>query len=150
MEVSLGWQPCTCCSLLICARFYKAGLWLRLAWCRNCNYCCLAEMPSITNKLWCIQIKRAVFSSGFWDMDITGSTFFFHIYHCTVSMARLTTELLFLLLKALHMYPDPFECSSSTQQTTHDRLNIFSLKLQKPTSPPVLEIYPTPGLLCAN
>lgn len=68
MEVSIGWQPCTC-SLLICGRFYKAGLWMPLAWYRNCNYCFLAEMPSITTQLCCIQIKKCGFCSGFWDMD---------------------------------------------------------------------------------
>lgn len=59
--MSLGWQPCTCCSLLICARFYKAGLWLQRALYRDCNYCCLAEMPSITNKLCCIQMRESHF-----------------------------------------------------------------------------------------
>lgn len=60
MEVSLGWQPCTCCSLLICARFCKAAPRMPLAWYRNCNYCSLAEMPSITTKLFCIQIEKSV------------------------------------------------------------------------------------------
>lgn len=85
MEVSPGWQLCARCSPLICARFYMAAPWLRLAWCRNCNYCCLAEMPSITNKLWCIQIKKAAFYSGcaLWiPHSLFGFVFFFSLFVC--------------------------------------------------------------------